>query len=155
MNEELIESLKNNRAKALYEMLVMVIACDKKNDGELYCVCRDSSYKDHADALNYIYNTKIKKWYGKKLESRERNVYENIIENAGNILFLNTGKGYKLGGILYLPTNITDKQLNELKYFEEGLKYFQLRVIHGDDEFVCMPNEFNIDNIYKTKEKTR
>ena len=31
MNEELIESLKNNRAKALYEMLVMVIACDKKN----------------------------------------------------------------------------------------------------------------------------
>lgn len=155
MNEELFESLKNKRAKALYEMLVMVIPCDKKNDGELYCICRDSAYRDHADALNYIYNHKLKKWYGKKLESRERNVYEHIIDNLGNILFLNTGKGYKLGGILYLPLNPTSKQLSELSYFESGLNVFELTVIFGDSEIKCMPGEFSLNKFYKENEKTK
>ena len=77
--------------KYLDEMFAFVIT-----EKDIFYAFQNSDYKfrDHCEALEYLYNEKINKgFFKKKIHSREKKLYTMIIANSNNILFLNETKG--------------------------------------------------------------
>ena len=76
--------------KYLDEMFAFVIT-----EKDIFYAFQNSDYKfrDHCEALEYLYNEKINKgFFKKKIHSREKKLYTMIIANSNNILFLNDFK---------------------------------------------------------------
>ena len=103
--------------KYLDEMFAFVIT-----EKDIFYAFQNSDYKfrDHCEALEYLYNEKINKgFFKKKIHSREKKLYTMIIANSNNILFLNETKGGDVyRAFLYIP-----------EYISESLKKFILKCL--------------------------
>ena len=114
--------------KYLDEMFAFVIT-----EKDIFYAFQNSDYmfRDHCEALEYLYNEKINKgFFKKKIHSREKKLYTMIIANSNNILFLNeTTGGDTYRAFLYIPEYITESQYNNLKYYSEALSKFELIIV--------------------------
>lgn len=143
----------------LHELFIFIIIGDEKNekfDGNAYYVVRNEYCIHHLPAIRNIYD-KLKKKHYKLMEPLFLDIYTSAttLINNNHILFCNNGnKDYKYG-MLFLPENATNKQLDELKKHEQELNQFNLYVFlktnDGIIETTCNSN-FCINNFYKSNQ---
>lgn len=134
--------------KYLDEMFAFVIT-----EKDIFYAFQNSDYKfrDHCEALEYLYNEKINKgFFKKKIHSREKKLYTMIIKNSNNILFLNETKGGDVyRAFLYIPEYISESQYNNLKYYSDALSKFELIIVYDNNKQDIVNNHFDIDKYCK------
>lgn len=134
--------------KYLDEMFAFVIT-----EKDIFYAFQNSDYKfrDHCEALEYLYNEKINKgFFKKKIHSREKKLYTMIIKNSNNILFLNETKGGDVyRAFLYIPEYISESQYNNLKYYSDALSKFKLIIVYDNNKQDIVNNHFDIDKYCK------
>ena len=140
--------------KYLDEMFAFVIT-----EKDIFYAFQNSDYKfrDHCEALEYLYNEKINKgFFKKKIHSREKKLYTMIIANSNNILFLNETKGGDIyRAFLYIPEYISESQYNNLKYYSDALYKFELIIVYDNNKQDIVNNHFDIDKYCKVNNNVK
>ena len=140
--------------KYLDEMFAFVIT-----EKDIFYAFQNSDYKfrDHCEALEYLYNEKINKgFFKKKIHSREKKLYTMIIANSNNILFLNETKcGDIYTAFLYIPEYISESQYNNLKYYSDALSKFELIIVYDNNKQDIVNNHFDIDKYCKVNNNVK
>ena len=140
--------------KYLDEMFAFVIT-----EKDIFYAFQNSDYKfrDHCEALEYLYNEKINKgFFKKKIYSREKKLYTMIIANSNNILFLNETKGGDIyRAFLYIPEYISESQYNNLKYYSDALSKFELIIVYDNNKQDIVNNHFDIDKYCKVNNNVK
>ena len=140
--------------KYLDEMFAFVIT-----EKDIFYAFQNSDYKfrDHCEALEYLYNEKINKgFFKKKIHSREKKLYTMIISNSNNILFLNETKdGDIYRAFLYIPEYISESQYNNLKYYSDALSKFELIIVYDNNKQDIVNNHFDIDKYCKVNNNVK
>ena len=140
--------------KYLDEMFAFVIT-----EKDIFYAFQNSDYKfrDHCEALEYLYNEKINKgFFKKKIHSREKKLYTMIIANSNNILFLNETKGGDIDrAFLFIPEYISESQYNNLKYYSDALSKFELIIVYDNNKQDIVNNHFDIDKYCKVNNNVK
>lgn len=117
------------------DMLVYII----DSEGKCYSIFYNEKFRYHVDALNYIYNIYIKKWYKKEKISRQLSYYFDLLKDY--VIILSNGKGEDIAATVIIPDNFTYKQYKKLEYFEEIFKKCFIVVCENGNHILQERNE--------------
>ncbi|MGE5456214.1 MAG: hypothetical protein ACM3O4_03830 [Ignavibacteriales bacterium] len=141
--------------------IAMVIIGDEENeqfDGKIKMNGKEQGIIYHCDSIKKMVKELNKEGY--PLNNIDfSNVHESGfgLVNMGHILFCNCTMGNSIFGYLFLPSRLTEKQIESLRLFESNFQQFQqlyLMRIDSLDNQVFESNistyDFSVDNLIDT-----